>query len=342
MRRTIAALVLLAVSAAAPALAQRLRPFATRTGGPRLSVAARALTGVLPKSVTVSPDGEHVVVCNFGRHDVDNVMIYDAATLERVGSVDFLGNAVESAFSPDGRTLYVSNFRRHVVEVIDFATRSVRAEVPVGQHPKALAVSPDGATLYVANYFGHTVSVVDASELRETAVLRTEERPRGLGIMGDGSVVAAAFHGDRVHVFRPPRYTEENEWEVCRFPRDIRTAPDGRTFFMTCSLGYVGFYRIDDGGRYFGIAPTGRNPRSIGLSADGRWLGVANFGSSDVTLVDTVRHTHRRIRVPGARSIVGLAMHPGPEIRMYATSWDTGELILLTRQGRLVQPPEPE
>ena len=42
-----------------------------------------------------------------------------AETLDRVGVVEFAGNAVETAFSPDGTTAYVSNFRRGVVEVID-------------------------------------------------------------------------------------------------------------------------------------------------------------------------------------------------------------------------------
>lgn len=320
----------LACSIAAPAAAQRPRVFRTEAGGPTLEVTARAATGVQPKSVSVSPDGTRVVVCNFGRPDHDNVYVYDALTLERTGAVHFEGNAVESAFSPDGRTLYVSNFRRHVLEVIDFTTLEVRGEVAVGGHPKTIAVSRDGATVYVANYFGESISVVDAAELREVRRLRTGERPRGMGVLPDGTLLAAAFHGDAVHVFAPGDAPRE-EWEVCRYPRDILPAPDGESFFMTCSLGNIGFYRRDGGGRPFGIASTGRNPRSIGLTRDGRWLGVANFSSHDVTLIDTVAHTHRRIAIPRAHGIVGLAMHPDSRtIRMYATSWDTAELILLT------------
>jgi len=148
-------------------------------------------------------------------------------------------------------------------------------------------------------------------------------------VLHDGTLLAAAFHGDTVHVFEPGATEERGAWEVCRYPRDILPAPDGRSFYMTCSLGRIGFYRPGAAGRPFGIASTGRNPRSIGLSGDGRWLGVANFTSSDVSLIDTVARTHRRIRVPGASRIVGLAMHPGPGIRMYATSWDTAEVILL-------------
>ncbi|HEY8428455.1 MAG TPA: YncE family protein [Sandaracinaceae bacterium] len=323
-----------------PAQAQERPPiFRTEHGGPRLAVAARARTGVQPKSVRVSPDGTRVVVCNFGRPDVDNVFVYDALTLERTGVVSFEGNAVESAFSPDGATLYVSNFRRNVVEVIDFATLEVRAEVAVGSAPKTIAVSPDGATLYVANYFGESISVVDTRELREVRRLRTGPRPRGMGVLSDGTLLAAAFAGDTVHVFPPGAGEEAERWEVCRFPRDILPAPDGRGFYLTCSMGHIGFYRADADGRPFGIAATGRNPRSIGLTRDGRWLGVANFSSHDVTIVDTVGRTHRRVSIPGARGIVGLAMHPDPEpLRLYATSWETAELVLLTARGAAVEP----
>jgi YVTN family beta-propeller protein len=322
--------VLVPYPGAAPAevAAQRTPIWRTERGGPVLEVVARAATGVQPKSVAVSPDGETVVVCNFGRPDRDNVFLYDAALRER-GRVHFAGNAVESAFSPDGATLYVSNFRRHVVEEIDLASREVRREIAVGTNPKTIALSPDGRTMYVANYFDRSVSVVDLDAGEELRRLPTGERPRGLGVMADGALVAAAFHGDTLHHFRPGAGEEHARWEACRYPRDVLPRPDGHGFALTCSLGRVGFYRLDGGGRPFGLAPTGRNPRSIDQSADGRWLGVANFTSSDVTLVDTVERTHRRLRVPGASRLVGLAMGPGPAPRVYATSWDTAEVVLL-------------
>ena len=329
MRRLLLVLALLALPSAVSA--QRVPVFRTERGGPELRVATRAATGVQPKSVAVSPDGRRVVVCNFGRPDRDNVFVYDSETLERTGVAQFEGNAVESAFSPDGSILYVSNFRRHVVEVIDFATLEVRSEIAVGTNPKTIAVSADGRTLYVANYFDHSVSVVDVEAGRELRRLRTGARPRGLGVMADGTLLAAAFNDDVIHHF-PVGATEESEhWDVCRYPRDILPFPDGQGFYLTCSLGRIGFYRLDGGGRAFGLAPTGRNPRSIGRTADGRFVGVANFTSSDVTIIDTERRTHRNVEVPGAQRIVGLALHPeSSPIRLYATSWDTNEVILLT------------
>ncbi len=129
---------------------RRPRVVRTRRGAPRLRIVGQARTSVQPKSVELSPDGSRVWVCNFGRVDEDNVYVYDADSLERVGKVEFPGNAVETAFSPDGTTAYISNFRRGVVEVIDTATRTVRPVSEVGANPRFMVVSPDGSRLYVA------------------------------------------------------------------------------------------------------------------------------------------------------------------------------------------------
>lgn len=336
MRRATGALSVL-VSVAAVALvalpssgqrADRPRVFRTSHGGPALQVVARVRTDLLPKSVTISPDGTRAIVCNFGRADHDNVYVYDAMTLERVGVVHFPGNAVEAAFTHDGATLFVSNFQRHVVEVIDFASLTVQAEIAVGLHPKFMVVSPDDRTLYVANYFARTVSVVDLATRTEVRRLDTERHPRGMVVRPDGTLLAAAFHGDVVHVFDEGAEGETARWEMCEMPRHLLLSPDGATMYVTCSMGHVGFYDARSGAR-LGIAPTGRNPRSIAINGDGRWIGVANFSSHDVSLIDTVDHRHRTYEVPGAHGIVGLAMHPGPSPRIYATSWDTAELIVL-------------
>lgn len=309
-------------------------PFQTRHGGPRMSIVARVRTGVLPKSVSVSPDGSTLAVCNFGRPDVEGVYLYDAATLQRTAEIPFPGNAVESVWSPDGSTLFVSNFRRGTVEVIDVATRTVRGEVATGVHPKGMALSPDGSTLYVANYGDRSVSVIDVATLEVVRSLPTLRQPRGMVVRDDGTLVTAAFRGASLHLFPPNASDEAARWETCEFPRDLVLSPDGATLYLTCSLGSIGFLDARTG-RRFGTTPTGRNPRSLARNGDGRWLAVANFSSNDVTLIDTVERRHRTWEIPGASGVVGLAMDPGPSPRIYATSWETAELIVLAERTTL-------
>jgi YVTN family beta-propeller protein len=59
---------------------------------------------------------------------------------------------------------YVPNVGDFTVSVIDSATNTVVATVPVGVLPIAVAVTPDGAFAYVTNNFDNTVvSVIKAA-----------------------------------------------------------------------------------------------------------------------------------------------------------------------------------
>lgn len=329
--------------ASEPDAGTRRGVFRTEHGGPALRVVGRARVGNLPKSVDVSPDGTRVVTCNFGRPDAESIAVLDAFSLARVGTIEFVGNAVESVFTRDGHTLFVSNFREHRVEVIDFsscyaATEDAPcapapiAEIDVGRHPKWMSLSPDESTLYVANYADRSVSVVDLATRTVLRTLPTLRHPRGMAVRPDGTLLAAAFHGDVIHVF-PPGATEETErWETCEYPRHIVMSPGGDTAYVTCSMGTVGFYDAVTGRRY-GIGDVGRNPRSIDISTDGRWIAAANFTSNDVSLVDTIERTHRTYEIDRAEGVVGVALHPGDGVRLYATSWVTNEVVMMTDAG---------
>jgi YVTN family beta-propeller protein len=56
--------------------------------------------------------------------------------------------------------LYVANYDSNNVSVIDTATNTVVATVPVGNAPTAVAVTPDGTKAYVTNYGSASVSVI--------------------------------------------------------------------------------------------------------------------------------------------------------------------------------------
>jgi len=55
---------------------------------------------------------------------------------------------------------YVTNFPDGTVSVIDAATNTVVATIPVGNEPFGVAVTPDGTQAYVVNLADNTVSVI--------------------------------------------------------------------------------------------------------------------------------------------------------------------------------------
>ena len=64
------------------------------------------------------------------------------------------------AITPDGGRALVANYAGRSVSVIDTATNTVTATVPVGWNPTVVAISPDGTRAYVTNLGDGTVSVV--------------------------------------------------------------------------------------------------------------------------------------------------------------------------------------
>ena len=309
----------------------RHRPSGSTTsmGGPRLRSTLHVDTGSQPKSVTSYPDGSRVVVCHFGYLDGGNVGIYNADSLVRVGTVDFHGNAVESAFSPDGGTLWVSNFRRHVVHAIDPESYRIRGEVSVGRHPKWMVLSADGSRLFVANWAGSNVSVVDTARMTEVQRLPAGRHPRGMAVTAEGVLYVAPFEEHHIRQYDPPGYEEVHRFPTCRFPRHLVLAPDDSRLYYSCSSNRQLRWLDMATGRVEGIVPVGENPRSIDISVDGRFVATADFDSSSVCLVDTVALTHRRYDVPGADRIVGVAIRKSSPLRVYATSWNNSRLYAL-------------
>jgi YVTN family beta-propeller protein len=61
---------------------------------------------------------------------------------------------------PGAHTAYVSNESGYSVSVIDHASNTVTATIPVGGSPKEAAVDPGTHTLYVTDWSAFTVSVI--------------------------------------------------------------------------------------------------------------------------------------------------------------------------------------
>ncbi len=80
---------------------------------------------------------------------------------------------------------YITNYGSNTVSVIDTATNTVTATIPVGIDPYGVAVTPDGSKVYVANVGSNTVSVIDTATNTVTATIPVGSRsPRRGGDPG--------------------------------------------------------------------------------------------------------------------------------------------------------------
>ena len=69
----------------------------------------------------------------------------------------------------DFNLVYVTNFSSSNVSVINTASNTVVATVPVGAGPEGVAVTPDGASVYVVNTNANSVSVISTATNTVTA-----------------------------------------------------------------------------------------------------------------------------------------------------------------------------
>ncbi len=82
------------------------------------------------------------------------------------------------------------------VSVINTATNTVSATIPVGAYPFGVSVSPDGSKVYVANMDAGTVSVINTATNTVTATIPVGTDPYGISVSPDGSKVYVANDGD--------------------------------------------------------------------------------------------------------------------------------------------------
>ena len=85
---------------------------------------------------------------------------------------------------------YVTNSQDNTVSVIDTATNTVVATVPVGVNPSGIAITPDGTRAYTANGFtgaSNTVSVMETATNTVVATITVGEGPSWVAITPDGT-----------------------------------------------------------------------------------------------------------------------------------------------------------
>lgn len=77
---------------------------------------------------------------------------------------------------------YITNFGSNNVSVIDTATNTVIATIPVGSVPLGVVVTPDGSKVYVANSDDNSVSVIATATNTVTATIPVGSYPIAFGV----------------------------------------------------------------------------------------------------------------------------------------------------------------
>ena len=261
------------------------------------TVTATIPVGHDPAGVSVRPDGAGAYVANF--HD-DTVSVVDLVNNTVSGTVPVgpapIGVVVGPANTPAAGHVYVviskvTATQPGSVSVINTATNTVTATIPVGATPFGAAISPDGTRLYVANSnAGATpqpgsVSVINTTTNTVTATIPVGILPVAVAVNPDGSrLYVANESGSSVSVINTATNTVSATINVA-FPGGIAVSPDGSVAYVTNVHDNTVSVINTATNTIIATRPVGDGPVLLAVSPDGAHLYVGNANGNTISVL---------------------------------------------------------
>jgi YVTN family beta-propeller protein len=124
------------------------------------------------------------IACKPSDNGASHQLLHGAIWQQRLSSVLFLllllAAGLGSITTQAQTNAYVAN-ASGTVSVIDTATNSVVATIPVGIFPSGVAITPNGARVYVANIV-NSISVIDTATNTVVVTIPSGQFPNGVAI----------------------------------------------------------------------------------------------------------------------------------------------------------------
>jgi YVTN family beta-propeller protein len=274
-----------------------------------------------PKGAFLSHDETTLYVTNFRESGKHSVSVLDADTLAPRGELVVPGSAVEAAVSADDKTLFVSDFWRHALFFMDVEKGTILHEVKVGVHPKIVVLSPDDRFVFVANWSSDDVTQIDVKSATVVRTLKAGKRPRGMAVTRAGALYVANFFGDSIDVWEGESLEKHHLVKTCKCPRHLALSPDEKTLYISCLTASQVQAMDLSTEKVVHHAQVGDAPKSIGISASGRYVWSADYGlTRSISVVDTTDFTSRTFPVPGMDRGSGVAVARDGK-HAYVTGW---------------------
>jgi YVTN family beta-propeller protein len=218
---------------------------------------------------------------------------------------------------------YITNYNSNTVSVIDTATNTVTATVPVGLQPYGVGINPTGTKVYVANSGeitsggDHTVSVIDTSSNTVTTTVEVGNYPRGVAVNPDGTKVYVTCE-DEVDIIDTATNIVTATIPVYG-PAGITVTPDGTKVYVA-NWGGNDVSVIDTATNIVtATVPVGSNPFAVVVNPDGTKAYVTNYASNSVSVIDTSTNTVAAT-VPVGSYVRGVAVNP-EGTKVYVANW---------------------
>jgi YVTN family beta-propeller protein len=229
-----------------------------------------------------------------------------------------LGAGALSAASTPSNALLVLEKEQNTLVIVDPASLTIVARVPVGDNPHEVAVSDDGKVAYITNYGGNTIAVVDLVAQKPLAPvdLGALRLPHGSEFVG-GKLYFTAEGAKVVGRYDPAAQkidwvigTGQNRTHMVTVSKDLKTVFTSNVSSATISIieqgpaqggppprgpgrgpspaGRPGGPPMRGPGMDWNIVnvPVGHGSEGFDLTPDGKELWVANAQDQTISIID--------------------------------------------------------
>ncbi|MGN6169044.1 MAG: cytochrome D1 domain-containing protein [Solirubrobacteraceae bacterium] len=165
-----------------------------------LSIDQVIKVGLVPKYMTVTPNGRYLLVSNWCSYDLSVVDIAKAKEIARLPMGPYPRGL---AVSPDSKTAYVAIMGSDEIVKVNLTTLKTEGSFVVGDNPRHLVMSPNGRYLYASLNGPGDVVKVDLANDRVIATVHTGVEDRSLAISTDGrSLYVVNYDSDTITKLR--------------------------------------------------------------------------------------------------------------------------------------------
>lgn len=304
--------------------------FKTDPAGSLLTQVKTMKVGIQPKGMAFSNDGRYLFIALLGEAAVE---VIDGETLEMIGRIVPAepqyrkGGFVEIGVSPAGDRVAAGKMETATVHFIPLSGEN-RLEMTEhlatgGVWSKVVAFSPAGDFFAVSNWISEDVSAFSYPEKKPVAKVKIPGIPRGLAFI-DGSLYVANYSTGALHRI------ETGSWELTESIaapgrgalRHLAVGKDQNLLFASdMRRACIYMYNLKTKEIETEIR-VDRNPNTIALSPDGRYLFVSCRGpnasetylarsprSGELHVIDTITRKVVDRRILGNQP-TALAVHP--------------------------------
>ncbi len=207
--------------------------------------------------------------------------------------------------------MYVTNEISGDLSVIDPATNTAVATLPLGKRPRGIRVAPGGTDLYVAlsgspisppgtdeselppaDRAADGIGIVDTKALTLRTILRGPQDPEQTSVSRDGARLYIANEDKgTASVLEVAGGKTIAEFDVGGEPEGVTTSPDGRFVYVTSEQDNQVSVIDTAASRVLKQIAVGPRPRDTAFTPDSSRAYVTSENSASISVVDTTTHT---------------------------------------------------